>query len=52
MLPLLTKPLEQLVADDVQALVREGFPEGERVEFKECLPVRIEETCWLVEAVC
>lgn len=40
MIPLFTKPLSQLTAEDVEALRSEEVPEGQTVEFKQTLAAR------------
>ena len=38
MLPIFSKPVDQITAEDVSALVANKWPEGDTVEFKEALP--------------
>ncbi len=38
MLPIFSKPVEQITAEDVSALKANKWPEGDTVEFKEALP--------------
>jgi len=46
MLPIFSKPLDAVTADDVNAFVRERYPEGSTVEFKEQLPSKSGKDPW------
>ena len=49
MMPVLTKPADEISADDIKALVNSHVPEGERIEFKRELPAKGTRDPWLAD---
>ena len=49
MIPVLSKPADQVDSDDIMSLVTSRIPEGEPVEFKRELPAKGGQDSWMVD---
>ena len=49
MIPVLSKPADQVDAADIESLVTSRVPESERIEFKRELPAKRGQDSWMVE---